>query len=130
MFIGTAVNLYLRLQTSGELNPSDLIKNKSFYSNYGGGKYIPEPKQDYPQNNRGDSVKIELPSDNHSKININSASIEELISIKGIGPVLAERIDEYRRVNGKFKGADDLLKVRGIGPKNVQKFLPFIDFNE
>ena len=51
----------------------------------------------------------------------NTASKEELMSIKGIGPVLAEKII----ANRPYKTVDDLLKVRGIGPKNLEKFRPY-----
>ena len=48
-------------------------------------------------------------------ININRASVGELDSLPGIGPVLASRIIEYRKVHGPFATLDELRKVRGIG---------------
>lgn len=48
-------------------------------------------------------------------VNLNQASLEELESIKGVGPALAERIIAYRNENGKFKTAEDLMNVKGIG---------------
>ncbi len=50
-------------------------------------------------------------------INLNTATAEELMKIKGIGPKLAEKIVEYRKANGPFKKADDIVKVPGIGKK-------------
>lgn len=50
-------------------------------------------------------------------VNINRASLEELMTLKGVGPVLAHRIIEYRRQNGPFHNKDELKKVKGIGPK-------------
>jgi len=61
-----------------------------------------------------------------SKININTASIEELISLPGIGPKTAERIYEYRKKHGKFKDVNELLNVKGIGPKKLEKIKPYI----
>lgn len=48
-------------------------------------------------------------------ININSATQKELTALKGIGPVLADRIIEYRRKHGYFAQREDLQKVKGVG---------------
>ncbi|MEU5873963.1 helix-hairpin-helix domain-containing protein [Glycomyces sp. NPDC047369] len=48
-------------------------------------------------------------------VNINVASAQELDALKGIGPVLAERIIEYREANGSFQSVDELSEVSGIG---------------
>ena len=49
-------------------------------------------------------------------VNINTATKEELTSIKGIGEKRAQDIIDYRTKNGNFKSMDDLEKVPGIGP--------------
>ena len=54
-------------------------------------------------------------------ININKASADQLESIKGIGPALAQRIVDYRDENGKFERPDDLVNVRGIGQAKLRK---------
>ena len=51
------------------------------------------------------------------KININTATVEELAQLQRVGPAYAARIVEYREVNGPFEKAEDIMKVRGIGPK-------------
>lgn len=48
-------------------------------------------------------------------VNINRATAKQLDSLDGIGPVIAARIVEYRKVNGSFLSIDDLQKVSGIG---------------
>lgn len=56
-----------------------------------------------------------------SFVYLNSAGKSELCQIKGIGPVLAGRIIQYRKDNGKFSSIDELEGVKGIGPKTVAK---------
>ncbi len=51
------------------------------------------------------------------KINLNKATVEELIQLKGIGQKYAERIVEFRDKNGPFKKAEDIMNVPGIGTK-------------
>ena len=54
-------------------------------------------------------------------VNVNTASIEELQAVRGIGPALAERIVEHRSANGNFESLDDLLEIRGIGSAKLEK---------
>jgi len=54
-------------------------------------------------------------------VDVNSASVEELMSVPGIGQVVAQRIVEFREKNGPYKSVDDLLKVQGIGEKSLAK---------
>ena len=54
------------------------------------------------------------------KININTASAEELVKLDRIGPQYAERIIQYRESNGPFEKPEDIMKVKGIGPKTLE----------
>jgi competence protein ComEA len=49
-------------------------------------------------------------------VNINTATKEELTTLKGVGDKRAQEIIDYRKKNGNFKSVDDLEKVPGIGP--------------
>src|SRR5436309_1996494 len=60
------------------------------------------------------------PADN-GKININSAGVDELVTLPGIGKAYAERIIEYREKNGPFKKVEDIINVRGIGEKTFER---------
>jgi len=54
------------------------------------------------------------------KVNINTASVEEIAKLEKIGSKYAERIVQYRKENGPFKKAEDITKVKGIGPKTFE----------
>ena len=61
-----------------------------------------------------------------AKVNINTASAQQLTTLPGIGPKKAEAIVVYRKANGAFAAVDDLVKVKGIGPKTLDKLRPLI----
>jgi competence protein ComEA len=52
-----------------------------------------------------------------AKININTASREELMNLKGVGAVYADRIIEHRKERGPFQKPEDIMKVKGIGER-------------
>ncbi len=56
------------------------------------------------------------------KFDLNSVTEEELISLSGIGPVLAHRIIELRAKKGGFASLEELLQVQGIGDTNISRF--------
>jgi competence protein ComEA len=64
------------------------------------------------------------------KININTASAEELAQLKGIGPSHAAKIVAYREKNGPFKMPEDLMQVSGIGQKTIEANQEFIIVEE
>lgn len=58
--------------------------------------------------------------DDSRKININEATVEQLMVLKNIGRAYAERIVQYREENGPFKAPEDITKVKGIGIKTYE----------
>jgi len=62
-----------------------------------------------------------LLADDTEQININQASQAELTELKGIGPVLSQRIVEYREEHGPFQSPKEIMDVKGIGPKTWEK---------
>jgi competence protein ComEA len=59
-------------------------------------------------------------------INVNTANIDELTKIPGIGYVTAARMINYRTNNGLFNSADDLKKVKGIGDRKLEMMKGYI----
>jgi competence protein ComEA len=55
-----------------------------------------------------------------AKININSATKEELMTLRGIGEVKAEAIIKYREQYGDFKTIEELINIKGIGEKTIE----------
>ena len=51
------------------------------------------------------------------KVNLNSATLEELMTLDGIGQKVAERILNFREKNGPFQKPEDLMMVKGVGEK-------------
>lgn len=54
-------------------------------------------------------------------IDINSAGVDDLVQLPGVGQKTAERIFSYRQENGQFKNIEDLMNVKGIGQKKFDK---------
>jgi competence protein ComEA len=54
------------------------------------------------------------------KININTATVDELVQLDRVGPKYAARIVEFRDQNGPFKAPEDIMQVAGIGSKTFE----------
>jgi competence protein ComEA len=61
------------------------------------------------------------------KVHLNSATLDQLDELPGIGPVTAQQIIDYRSANGAFRAVDELDAVPGIGPARLEQLRPLVD---
>lgn len=73
-----------------------------------------------------DATKPSTQQPSSGKININTATIDQLMLLPGIGPVLAQNIIDYRNHNGNFQKLTDLLLVDGIGEQRLDSIMELI----
>jgi len=71
-------------------------------------------------------IKKDLSSLTEKSINLNTAGINELVKLPGIGEKTAEKIIQLRSERGKFKRLEELLDVRGIGEVKFNKIKKFL----
>lgn len=63
------------------------------------------------------------------KININTATKEDLMRLPGIGEKTAEQIIKHREIYGKFKNIEDIMNVKGIGQKKFERIKNYLTTN-
>ena len=59
-------------------------------------------------------------------VNVNTADVEALTTLRGIGPSRAEAIIAYREANGPFRSLHELMQVRGIGERTLEENMDLI----
>ena len=64
------------------------------------------------------------------KVNLNTATVEQLTTLPGVGEKLAARILEHRQKAGGFKSIQELMNVKGIGEKNFQKIESYLSVGD
>ena len=81
--------------------------------------------QQYEQETASEDVKLKN-IDSADKININSASADELIQLPGIGEKIAEAIIAYREEYGEFGSIEEIMEVSGIGEGKFNNIKAYI----
>lgn len=100
-------------------------------------QYEPDPVQDPPfyvalvgsvkdQLQVASSVRVGPVRAATARVNVNTATADQLETVPGIGPVKAGRIVAYRDQNGPFRRIEDLQNVSGIGPRTVEQLTPYL----
>ncbi|HXH71409.1 MAG TPA: helix-hairpin-helix domain-containing protein [Mariprofundaceae bacterium] len=67
------------------------------------------------------ALLVSSPAWSDETLDVNTATVEQLQAVKGIGPKLAAAIVEYRNAHGKFRSIEELTEVKGIGSKKLEK---------
>lgn len=99
----------------GETENADLDRvNLAYVLNDGDKIYIPNKNEEEEKGNTI-TTENEIGQEKKITININTATLEELIKLPGIGEATANKIIEYRKQNGKFQNIEELKNVPGIG---------------
>lgn len=96
----------------------------------------PVPKEAPSQAQPEQSIAVQVPATSPvatappaktvSKVNLNRASADELQVLPGIGPVLAQRMVDWRKAHGRYRTVDDLQEVKGIGKKRLEQLRPLV----
>ena len=72
------------------------------------------------------SVTAVSPEKAAAKVNLNRAGVDELQTLPGVGPVLAQRMVEWRKAHGRYRTIDELQEVKGIGKKRLEQLRPLV----
>lgn len=114
LLLGTVVTFYRHFW--GEQTPEPVVDLRAF-----------QEKTELIQNQAISDTQAENEQNQLLKIvNINNSKKAELMTVPGIGPVMAERIIQFRKDFGSFSSIEDLKQVKGIGEKTFEKIKNYL----
>lgn len=117
--VGAAVHIYKtrtsRISNEKSLQQTALADSFQMHASQIDSEYTALRKTGHPATPTKSSIAIQ------HKINLNTATKQDLMLISKIGPVTADRILEYRNQVGKFSKIEELLNVKGIGSKTFER---------
>ncbi len=90
---------------------------------------IPKIGEEIDLNSSAGNTTTPKLDDKVSSVNINTATIEELDTLPGVGEATANKIVNYRDENGKFNSIEEIKNVNGIGDKKYEEIKELIDIN-
>lgn len=111
-----AINMAGGATENGDISSMDLAA----FMDDGQTVRVNAKKTDAPPSEQPAEPQTGAVSGDTAKININTATVEELKTLDGIGDTYAKRIIEYRTVNGNFAAIEDIQNVSGIGEKRFK----------
>lgn len=79
-----------------------------------------------PADDEDDSERRSRGKTLRGKLNLNTATGDQLQLLPGVGPAKSERIVEFRQKHGKFRRIQDLRRVKGFGQKTLKKLTPYL----
>lgn len=100
---------------AGETLPAEIPSDGSNIATYKNNSSSPDTTSELSGNEK-----------NEKKVNLNTATKDELMRLDHIGEVKAERIIQYRESNGNFEVIEDIMKIDGIGKKTFNKLKDYI----